>query len=214
MAAVATPAEQRVTLCNVSWETYERLIAEYPDIAGPCFTYDEGMLEIMVVSFEHEEPNRTLADLVGVLAEEFGIDLLRAGSVTLKRPDLHKGFEPDSCFYFANAPAVRGKKEIDPAIDPPPDLVIEVDVSRSSLPRFPIFAAFGVPEVWRYDGARVTTYRLEAGRYVETDHSLALLPLTGEVATRFLDESRQMPSTQWLRRVREWARSASPAPGR
>ena len=207
MAAVATPVEQRVILHGVSWETYERLLAEHPDAAGPRFTYDEGELEIMVLSAGHEGPNRILARLIDVVAEELGIDTHPLGGVTLKRSVLHKGFEPDSCFYFANAPAVRGKEEIDPTIDPPPDLVIEIDVSRSSLPRFPIFAAFGVPEVWRYDSSRVAFYRLEAGRYVEADHSVALPPLTDQLATRFLEESGHMPSTQWLRRVRDWARS-------
>ena len=205
MAALAIPVEQRVILTGVSWETYERLLADHPDAAGPRFTYDWGELEIMVLSARHEEPNRILARLVDVLAEEFGIDTRPLGSVTLKRRDLLKGFEPDSCFYFANAPAVLGR-EVDPAVDPPPDLVIEVDVSRPSLPRFPIFAAFGVPEVWRYNGSRAIIYRLEGGRYAEAERSSALPPLSGEVATRFLEESRQIRSTEWFRRVRDWAR--------
>ncbi len=206
MATVATPVEQRVILYGVSWETYERLLAERQDAAGPRFTYDEGELEIMVVSAGHEGPNRILARLVDVAAEELGIDAHPLGGLTIKRSDLHKGFEPDSCFYFANAPAVRDKEQIDPAIDPPPDLIIEVDVSRSSLPRPPIFAAFGVPEVWRYDGSRVIIYHLKGGEYSEARHSAALPPVTGEAATRFLEESRSMPSTQWIRRVRDWAR--------
>ena len=97
--------------------------------------------------------------------------------------------------------------KVDATVDPPPDLVIEIDVTRSSLDRFPIFAAFGVPEVWRYDGSRVSIWRLEGGQYVETESSAALLPLTGSMATRFLEESRTMRSPEWLRRVREWARS-------
>ncbi len=206
MATAAVPVEQRVILYGVTWETYERLLAEHPDAPSPRFTYDEGTLQIMVLSRRHEEPNRTLAILLEVLAEEWGIDLCRLGSVTLKRRDLEKGFEPDSCFYIANALAVRDKGELDLLVDPPPDLMIEVDVTSSSLPRMPIFAAFGVPEVWRYDGTRVVMYRLEQGRYVEAEHSTALPPLTAEVATRFLESSREIPSTKWYRQVRDWAR--------
>ena len=92
--------------------------------------------------------------------------------------------------------------------DPPPDLVIEVNITGSSLDRFPIFSAMGVPEVWRFDGARVTMYRLESGQYVEIEVSHALPPLTASQTTIFLDESRREKSTVWFRRVREWVRSA------
>ena len=207
MTTIAPP-EQRVILENVSWETYERLLAESIDSVGTRFTYDEGALEIMVVSIGHENPNRTLAQLVEIVAEETDRDLHRAGSTTFKRKDLAKGFEPDSCFYIGHAEQTRGKEELDLVTDPPPDLVIEVDITRSSLNRFPIFAALGVAEVWRFDGARVTMYRLEGGRYFETETSLTLPPLTASQSTVFLDESRREKSTVWVRHVREWVRSS------
>ena len=206
MATVLSPSESRIILHGISWETYERLLAEHVESAGPRFTYDDGMLEIMILSVEHEKPNRTLALFVEVLAEESGIDVVRAGSTTFKREDLLKGFEPDSCFYIQHAEAVQGRKRIDLTQDPPPDLVIKIDVTSPSLPRFPIFAAVGVPEVWRYDGSRVQFFKLDGGQYVEAEHSLALPPLTAAVATRFLKESEETKSTVWLRRVREWAR--------
>jgi Uma2 family endonuclease len=202
------PPEERVVLENVSWETYERLLAEIIESVGKRFTYNEGTLEIMVVSFAHENPNRTLALLVEIVAEETDRDFRHAGSTTFKRRDLAKGFEPDSCFYIGHADQVRGKGELDPMTDPPPDLVIEVDITRSSLNRFPIFAAMGVPEVWRFDGDRVAMYHLEAGHYVEIETSLALAPLTASQSTIFLDESLRQKSTVWLRRVREWVRSS------
>jgi Uma2 family endonuclease len=207
MTTIAPP-EQRVVLRNVSWETYERLLAESAESVGTHFTYDQGELEITVVSIAHENPNRTLAQIVEIVAEETLRDLYRAGSTTFKRKDLAKGFEPDSCFYIDHAGQVRGKEELDLVTDPPPDLVIEVDITRSSLNRFPIFAALGVPEIWRFDGVRVTMYRLESGRYMEIETSLALPPLTALQSTIFLDESRYEKSTVWIRRVREWVRRA------
>ncbi len=168
MATVLSPPESRIILYGISWETYQRLLAEHVESAGPRFTYDNGMLEIMILSLEHEEPNRTLAALVDVLAEESDVDVVRAGSTTFKREDLFKGFEPDSCFYIRNAEAVQGKQRLDLTIDPPPDLVIEIDVTSPSLPRFPIFAAVGVPEVWRYDGSRVQFFKPDGGQYVES----------------------------------------------
>jgi len=205
MATLVTPVEHKVILHGVSWETYERLLSEHQESPGTHFIYDEGELEIMVLSRRHEEPNRDLAMLVQLVAMELGIDFDQLGSTTFKRKHLQKGFEPDSAFYFARVSETEGR-ELDAEIDPPPDLIIEIDLTSPSLNRFPIFAAFGVPEVWRYHRSRVTFYRLEGGRYVETASSSALLPLTAEVATRFLEERLQMRSTQWMRHVREWAR--------
>jgi Uma2 family endonuclease len=165
MPAIASPADNRLLLRNISWETYERLLSESVDNPGTRFTYDEGSLEILQVSIGHEIPNRTLARLAQVTAEETGRDFMGAGSTTFRRKDRAKGFEPDSCFYFRHAASIRRKKEIDLTVDPPPELVIEVDISRSSLDRLPIFAAIGVMEIWRYDGDRMRFYALESDAY-------------------------------------------------
>ncbi|MEK6299174.1 MAG: Uma2 family endonuclease [Acidobacteriota bacterium] len=207
MATVACPPERLVILDRVSWETYERLLAEHGERNGTRFTYDGGVLEIMVLSSRHEMPNRTLAALVEVLAEEWNFNIARLGSTTIKREDLQKGFEPDSCFYIQHAAAIRGKEEIDLNEDPAPDLTIEVDITRESLNRFPIFAAVGIPEVWRFDGTRVTFFQLDSGSYIETECSLTFPSLSCEIATEFLNQSQKLESTVWLREVRDWARS-------
>src|SRR5437660_3240033 len=206
MAAVLHLPEQKVILKGVSWETYERLLAEHEGESGTRFTYDSGTLEILVPSARHEKPNRLLASLVEVLAEEMALNIESLGSTTLKRPDLLKGFEPDSCFYIQHAEAIRDNEEVDLTVNPPPDFVIEIDITSPSLDKFPLYAAVGVPEVWRYDGTHVMLYRLAGERYVEVTHSVALPLLTNEHVTRFLEERKQVPSTVWLRAVRAWAR--------
>jgi Uma2 family endonuclease len=206
MAAVLHLPEQKVILKGVSWETYERLRAEHEEESGTRFTYDSGILEILVPSARHGKPNRILASLVEVLAEEMALNIESLGSTTLKRPDLLKGFEPDSCFYIQHAEAIRDNEAIDLTVDPPPDLVIEIDITSPSLDKFPLYAAVGVSEVWRYDGTHITMYRLAGERYVEVPHSVVLPLLTNEYATRFLEERKQTPSTVWLRAVRAWAR--------
>ncbi len=115
----------------------------------------------------------------------------------------------NSCFYIQNGESVRGKDEIALASDPPPDLIIEIDITSESLDRFPLFAAVGVMEVWRFDRTSVAFFRLEDDEYRKTLNSLAFPSLTSEIATRFLTESLTMKSTQWLRRVRQWARAVS-----
>jgi len=200
-------AENRLLLRNISWETYERLLGESIDNCGTRFTFDEGNLEIMEVSIAHEMPNRILSLLAEITAEETGRSFLGAGSTTFRRKDLSKGFEPDSCFYFRHAAAIRNKEEIDLLVDPPPELVIEVDITRSSLERFPIFAAIGVAEVWRYDGDRVSFHTLENGVYRTIETSLALPPMTAQQATIFIGRHRSEEQIVWLRNVRGWVRN-------
>ena len=207
MKSVITSAEQRVVLHDVSWEAYERLMADHAEASGPRFFYDRGTLEIMSPSAEHEEANRTLSLLVEVIAEEFGIEVRNLGSTTFKRADLARGFEPDSCFYIANLSKVKGKKEIDLAIDPPPDLVIEIDITRSSIDKMATFAVLEVPEVWRYDGERLTIFGLRTGEYREQPESRALPSVTSADITRFLAESERLGRLDWLRKLREWART-------
>lgn len=207
MTTVLSPAEQKVILHNVSWETYEQLLSNYAESSNPRFAYDRGVLEIMILSAKHEEPNRALSLLVEVVAEEFGINVRNLGSTTFKREDLEKGFEPDSCFYIRNAGAIKGKDEVDLTVDPPPDLVIEIDITHPSLNKLPIYASMGVPEIWRYDGEKLSILELRGGSYVGVDESAALPRLTVEVLTRFVQESRTMERLEWLRRVRAWARA-------
>lgn len=200
---------ERVVLRDISWEFYQRLLSELGDSPGTRVTYDKGLLQIMVVSAAHDNPNRTLASLVEVVAEELGADVCHLGSTTFQRPDLLKGFEPDSCFYFRSADQVRDKDHIDLKVLPPPELVIEVDVTSNSLDRFPIFAAVGVAEVWRFAEGTVSMYVLRDGAYSETTHSAALPVLTPEAATRFVQSYRRTRWPEWVRSVRDWVRQTA-----
>ncbi len=206
METVKSPAEQRVLLSNVSWETYERLLEDHLDSSAPRFTFDRGMLEIMSPSPEHEAYNRSIALLVESLAEELGIDVYDLGSTTFRHEDIERGFEPDSCFYIQNEGRIRGKDRIDLAVDPPPDLVVEIDITNPSINKLPIYAQFGVPEVWRYDGERLAILKLEDGDYVETPESTALPALTSSTLSRLIERSKSERRTVWLKEVRESVR--------
>jgi Uma2 family endonuclease len=153
---IQSNTDGRVVLRSIPWNMYESLLATNQDQAGVRFYYDNGILEIKMPSLPHENPNRKLARLVEVLTEEMRLDIEPAGSTTFKREDLRKGFEPDSCYSIQHAEAIRGKEPLDLRSDPAPDLVIEIDISSDSLDKFPIFADLRVPEVWRFDGSRVS----------------------------------------------------------
>jgi Uma2 family endonuclease len=161
----------------------------------------------MSPSTEHEEHNRTVALLAELFAEEAGLDVRNVGSMTFRRQDLGRGFEPDSCFYVQNEGNVSGKAHIDLASDPPPDPVVEVDIPSPSLNKLPIYARIGVPEVWRYDGGRLEILRLERTEYASDPRSAVLPPLTSSVLSDLLAESKVKKRRNWMREVREWVRS-------
>jgi Uma2 family endonuclease len=215
MATVASPSrsvDQRVVLRGIDWQTYERILADQADTRTPRLTYDRGELEILSPGFEHELNNGTLQVLVEDVAFELGIEVVNVGSMTYRRRDLDRGFEPDSSFYIKHEPLVRGKREIDPNVDPPPDLVIEIEASRSAIPKLPLYAALGVPELWRFDGERVVVLQLVEGEYHEVSASVALPVLTVEAINELLRESRTRSRIDWRTLVRDWARSRRATP--
>ena len=212
MELVKGPAEQRVLLRNASWETYERLISEREERPVPRFFYDRGVLEIVSPSKVHESISRVVALLVEELAVELDVDIESAGSTTFKREDLARGFEPDECFYFQNVEHVRGKHNIDLNVDPPPDLVVEVDVTSYSLDKLPIYASLGISEVWRYADRQLQILGLRDQDYEAIIESTVLPPLTSHVLSRFVEEGLQTRRPAWVRRVRQWARSQATRP--
>jgi Uma2 family endonuclease len=205
MTTVLGPPEQKVIIADVSWQTYEQLLADLADRSAPRLTYDCGTLEIMSPTPRREELNRNLALIVTVLAAALGLDVRNLGSATFRREDLGRGFEPDSCFYVEHEASVRGKARIDLSQDPPPDLVIEIDITSGSLDKFPIYRQIGVPEIWRYDGHRLAIHHLTGDEYQEVETSRAFRGVKADDLNKLLEESLSRPSTQWLRSVQEWA---------
>ena len=193
-------------LRNVSWETYECLLKDLENASSPRLTYDHGVLEIMSPHLEHEELNRTLAAIIEIALEESDQDFRRAGSTTFRREDLERGFEPDSCYYIQSVVKIGCKKRIDLRIDPPPDLVIEIDLTSDSLNKFPLLAALGVPEVWRYQET-FEILVLEHNHYVQRATSLAIPVLSQRLVSEVLESSQSMKSPAWLRDIRRRIRA-------
>jgi Uma2 family endonuclease len=133
--------------------------------------------------------------LVLTLSEEPGLEAEDLGSTTFRREDLERGFEPDSCFYIQNEARIRGKDRI--------------DLTSPSLDKLPIYARLGVPEVWHYDGKNVSILRLEGGGYAEAGESAALPPLDAGTLGEFVEQSKKLRRTEWLRKLRGWARERS-----
>src|ERR1051326_2243391 len=175
---------------QVTWEDYERLLKDLADRPGIRVTYDEGRLEIMSPLPEHEEYKDSLYRMVTVFAEVKSIELETRGSATWKREKLQKGSEPDTCFYVLHAARIIDRRTINLDVDPPPDMVIEIDTTNESFSKFPIYSALRVPEIWRYDGRRAFMYKLTGGSYSKISESVSFPGLTAQMITDFLEASK------------------------
>jgi len=196
--------DQSITLHNVSWETYLRLLEDLGDHSSPRVTYDNGELELMSPTLEHEELNRTIARFVEAVAIALDLDIRAAGSTTFSRQDLQRGFEPDSAFYLKSAPVIRGKTKLDLTTDPPPDLVLEIDITSRSRRKLPIYAALGVEEIWRYHNADLDILLLEGDHYIVAKSSKSFPFVTGKDVLRFTELSYTTRLASWMKAVIDW----------
>lgn len=198
--------ERRIVLSGISWELYEQL-RENEENWHVHMTYDNGRLELMSPSRDHERIKKRTARLIEAFTEEMGIPMHSLGSTTWKRSELAKGLEADECYYILNHERVCWLPEIDLAVDPPPDLAIETEVSRSAVAKLRIYSALKVPEVWRWRKQGLTAYSLnEQGKYVEREFSLNLPTLRVKDLNAFLQLELAADETAWIRTFRAWVR--------
>lgn len=201
---VELSGEDRIVLSHISWELYEQL-RENEENWHVRMTYDNGRLELMSPSTSHAVIKRLIGRMIEAFTEEMNIPCRSHSDATWRRPELAKGLEADECYYILNHHRVCRHMEVDLAADPPPDLAVETEVSRSSVPRLGIYAALGVPEIWRKNG--LTAYSLGAdGKYVESEFSLNLPVLRVKDLEPFLDFELAADETAWIRKFRSWVR--------
>src|SRR5205085_6121234 len=112
-------------------------------------------------------------DLIKALTVELNVEVKSLGSTTFRRDDKGKGLEPDECYYFKNEKKMRGRKRLNLKKDPPPELVVEIDITHRSVEREPIYAALGVPEIWRWDGTKLECLELVGRDYRPREKSLS-----------------------------------------
>ncbi len=150
-ASTPTPLElaRGIVFQGVGWGDYLaqlKIIGDRPIRV----TYDRGTMEVWMPSHPHELDAYNLGRMIDAIVEAREIPMKPGRATTLRREDLDRGVEPDNCYWLgANADRMLGKLVLDLSTDPPPDLIIEVKVASSVLPRLPIFAGLGVPEIWR-----------------------------------------------------------------
>lgn len=198
---VVEPPETRMVLENVPWEIYVSL-ADHRRGSVPRMTYDNGVLEMMSPKREHENISRLIGRIIETYSEIKDIEIISVASVTVKRSDLSKAFEADESYYVEHAAQLLGKRELDFEVDPPPDLVVEVELTSSAIRKMLLFATMQVPEVWRHDGETLSMFRLGHGVYQPIESSVELPGLTAALINQTLAYRDTIGETKLIQKFR------------
>jgi Uma2 family endonuclease len=193
-------------LYNIDWGTYLHLLKVLQTRRRFRLTYDRGTLEIMSPLWEHERPAYILGRFVDVMTEEFLLSCLAGRTLTMKRRRKQRGLEPDNCYWIANAPRMVGKTKFNIRIDPPPDLAIEVEVSRRVINRMEIYRVLKVPEIWQIGPGGVKFHIFDQGAYQIRTHSLAFPRLASDDLPPFVALLDQVDDNALVRQFRAWVR--------
>ena len=135
------PHHQSTLLSPISWQTYENLLKDLGEESKVHLTYDQEHLEIIMPPLlpPHERYSSLFHAFILVLSEELEVDICSLGSTTLRRQDLQRGLEPDKSYYIQHEAQVRDQQILDLTQLPPPDLVVEIDMTSPSLKKQPIY---------------------------------------------------------------------------
>jgi len=199
--------ERRVVFKNITWQGYQQLREIVGEKRAAKMMFDRGILEITMPLEEHEFSGRLIELFVRILVVELGLKIKTMGSTTLDRADLDRGAEPDNAYYIQNQPLVAGRK-VDLAIDPPPDLVVEVDITHTDINKPALYASMGVPEFWRYDGREWLIYQLQGDRYTEVSNSPTFPICSKQKLYEFLAVA-QLDEVEAEANLRQWIKSQS-----
>ncbi|MFN6386605.1 MAG: Uma2 family endonuclease [Pseudanabaena sp.] len=163
------PEGQRLRLHDLSWQEFEAILGEMGEHRASRIAYFDGILEVRMPLPEHEVDKELIGDIVKLILDTFGMEFECFGSTTFKRQEMKSGIEPDTCFYIANHHRMVGKRRLNLAIDPPPDLSIEIDVT--SFTQLKAYEALQVRELWCYSDLQLSIYILQGDRYIQTEIS-------------------------------------------
>lgn len=197
-------AENRVVFHHLPWQAYETILGALGDKRSAQLTYYHGTLEIMTPLEAHENSKDIMGDFIKILVDEGDFESIKSmGSTTLNSPNQTIGAEPDQGYYIANEHLVRGKT-VDLTTDPPPDLILEVDITHTDINKNALYAEMGVPEFWRYNGKILTIYALENSSYKEVDVSPTFPNAPKEQLYIYLKNCAEIGEKQAKRKLRAW----------
>ena len=198
----AAIGEQRVVIRGLSWEGYLQILNALPQSRGSRLIYDDGVLEITMPLEDHEFFRCLIERFIVTLVELIGLRLKTMGSTTMNYPHLKKGAEPDNAYYIQNQPIVKGRN-VDFTQAPPPDLVVEVDITHTDIQKNKFYASLGVPEFWRFNGKVWRIYQLQDGVYVEVEASPTFPQVPKQRLYAFLAQAKE-DEIEAVQALRAW----------
>lgn len=145
-----------------TWQDYCQLRDRRGDGSIPRIKYRDGEILLMSPLPRHGREAHLLARIVETLLDSKNRNYEAFTPITMDIPE-EGGIEPDYCFYIDNWQAVIGKDRINWQIDPPPDLVIEIDVTSYTAAED--FLPYKVPEVWLFKKSGLSIYGLSEDSY-------------------------------------------------
>lgn len=204
------PADERRIFPGVTWAEYQELLDELGEHRGLLVSFSKGVLEIMPLSRGHEHHKELVSGWLLILSEELDMNIEPNGSTTLQLESLQSGVEPDTSFFINHADLMVGKATHDLLEDPPPDLVVEIDISRPRYSKKEVYARMGVPEFWQYNGEIFKIFSLAGSDYVEVVSSPSFPFIQSNDLESFLERSKNESHLSSLRNFREWVRTNKP----
>lgn len=203
--STATVIQENRFVTATDWEGYLHFLEAVGE-GRTRVTFDGTMVELMTPSNRHEYLKSILRMLLESYLEESELDFEPGGNTTFKSALKKRGIEPDECYWIRSWREVLGGWDADTG--PPPDLAIEVEVSRSVLDRLSIYATLGVGEVWRLDkDGGLTFWTLRSAQYIEVPESQAVPGIPISALNRFLaGAGQEQPASQIVRDFRNFLR--------
>jgi Uma2 family endonuclease len=151
-----------------TWQDYQALCQQRGEGSIPRIKYRSGEVWLMSPLPRHGRDAHLIANIITTLLDHNGCEYDGFTPVTMNLPE-ESGIEPDYCFYIDHWEAVSGKERIDWQHDPPPDLVLEIDVTSYS--NVDDYLPYQVPEVWLLRKQQLLIYQLQAAEYGLQTHS-------------------------------------------
>jgi Uma2 family endonuclease len=207
-AAETEPAEQRFVMGRVTWDAYLKISDALDDQPGLRLIYCDRRLVFVGKSRRHDWFAERLGEFVKAMARGLGIPWEDAGQATYRREKLDAGLEGGKTFYFGeHAVLMRGPLDIDLAVQPPPDLAIEVEVSHSADAAMVAWGRLGVPEVWRFQpkSSQFTIFvRRDDGSYSQSERSLVFPALSSADVLEQLACANELGADRWNEQLEAW----------
>jgi len=158
---IQLPAGALVQLL-ATWQDYQSLCQQRGDGSIPRIKYRSGEVLLMSPLPKDGRDAHLIANIITTLLDRAGQEYDAFTPVTMELTE-QSGIEPDYCFYIDHWQAISGKERIDWENDPPPDLVLEIDVTSYSDVND--YLPYRVPEVWLWRKNRLLIYQFQETGY-------------------------------------------------